>query len=143
MERAMTLDQIDLIQASFEKVAPHAETAASMFYGRLFEIAPIVKPLFKGDMKEQGRKLMATLGVVVGSLNNLDAIVPVAKSLALKHVSYGVKADHYQPVGEALIWTLQEALGEGFNDDTRGAWLAAYTILSRVMIEEAYGPAAA
>jgi nitric oxide dioxygenase len=139
----MTPGQIDLIQASFEKVAPHAELAATMFYGRLFEIAPAVKPLFKGDIKEQGRKLMATLGVVVGSLNNLDAIVPVAKSLALKHVGYGVKADDYQPVGAALIWTLREALGEGFNDDTRGAWLAAYTILSQVMIDEAYGPAAA
>jgi nitric oxide dioxygenase len=139
----MTPGQIDLIQASFEKVAPHAELAASMFYGRLFEIAPAVKPLFKGDIKEQGRKLMATLGVVVGSLNNLDAIVPVVKSLALKHVGYGVKADDYQSVGAALIWTLKEALGEGFGDDTRDAWLAAYSILSQVMIDEAYGPAAA
>jgi hemoglobin-like flavoprotein len=139
----MTPTQIDLIQASFAKVAPHAETAASMFYGRLFEIAPAVKPLFKGDMKEQGRKLMGTLAVVVGSLNNLEAIVPVAKALALKHVGYGVKAGDYQPVGAALIWTLKEALGESFGDDTRDAWIAAYTILSKVMIDEAYGTAAA
>ncbi|TJW35805.1 MAG: hemin receptor, partial [Mesorhizobium sp.] len=91
----MTPSQIDLVQSSFVKVAPIAETAASLFYERLFEIAPEVKPLFNRDMKEQGRKLMATLGLVINGLKNLDAILPAAKSLAAKHVSYGVRAEHY------------------------------------------------
>jgi hemoglobin-like flavoprotein len=139
----MTLNQIELVQLSFAKVAPIADSAAELFYGRLFEIAPEVRPLFKGDIREQGRKLMATLGIVVKGLSNLDAVLPAAKSLALKHVSYGVKPDHYQPVGEALIWTLEKGLGDDFTSETRDAWLAAYGVLSGAMIEEAYGKAAA
>ncbi len=138
----MTPSQIDLVQTSFAKVAPIAETAASLFYGRLFEIAPEVKPLFKGDMKEQGRKLMTTLAVVVNGLKNLEAVVPAAKALAVKHVSYGVTADHYAPVGAALVWTLEQGLGDDFTPETRDAWIAAYTLLSGVMIDEAYRKAA-
>ncbi len=100
----MNSEQIDLVQASFAKVAPIAPMAAGLFYGRLFEIAPEVKPLFKGegDMDEQGRKLMATLGLVVKGLRQLGEIVPVAQRLAVRHVDFGVKAEHYAPVGSAL-----------------------------------------
>ena len=138
----MTPSQIDLVQSSFSKVAPIAETAAALFYGRLFEIAPEVKPLFRGDMKEQGRKLMTTLGVVVNNLRNPDVIVPAAKALAVKHTAYGVAAAHYAPVGAALIWTLEQGLGEDFTPETRDAWIAAYALLSGVMIDEAYPKAA-
>jgi hemoglobin-like flavoprotein len=139
----MTPSQIDLVQSSFAKVAPIAETAAGLFYERLFEIAPEVKPLFNRDMKEQGRKLMVTLGLVINGLKNLDAILPAAKSLAAKHVSYGVRAEHYQPVGDALIWTLEKGLGSAFTPEVRDGWLAAYATLSGAMIAEAYGKAAA
>jgi hemoglobin-like flavoprotein len=139
----MTPVEIDLVQSSFAKVVPIADAAAELFYGRLFEIAPEVKPLFRGDMREQGRKLMTTLGVVVSGLKNLDAILPAAKALAVRHVGYGAAAAHYQPVGEALIWTLEKGLGEGFSADVRDAWLAAYGALSGVMIAEAYGKEAA
>ncbi|WP_072392076.1 globin family protein [Hyphomicrobium sp. CS1BSMeth3] len=138
----MTPSQIDLVQSSFAKVVPIAETAASLFYGRLFEVAPEVKPLFRGDMKEQGRKLMTTLAVVVNGLKAPDTILPAAKALAVKHVGYGVTAEHYVPVGAALIWTLEQGLGDDFTPETRDAWLAAYTLLSGVMIEEAYPKAA-
>ena len=138
----MTPDQIDLVQSSFAKVVPIADVAAQLFYGRLFEIAPEVKPLFRNDMREQGRKLMSTLGVVVAGLRDLDAIAPAAKALAVKHVGYGVEAAHYKPVGEALIWTLQKGLGEDFSAEVRTAWLSAYGVLSGVMIAEAYGKAA-
>ena len=138
----MTPDQIDLVQSSFAKVVPIADVAAQLFYGRLFEIAPEVKPLFRNDMREQGRKLMSTLGVVVAGLRDLDAIAPAAKALAVKHVGYGVEAAHYKPVGEALIWTLQKGLGEDFSTEVRTAWLSAYGVLSSVMIAEAYGKAA-
>ena len=139
----MTPDQVDLVQSSFAKVAPIAEVAAELFYGRLFEIAPEVKPLFHGDMKEQGRKLMTTLGVVVSGLKDLETILPAAKALAVKHVGYGVAAAHYKPVGEALIWTLEKGLGEGFTPKVKDAWLSAYGALSGVMIAEAYGREAA
>jgi nitric oxide dioxygenase len=130
----MNSEKIDLVQASFRKVLPIREQAAALFYGRLFEIAPEVKPMFKGDMTEQGRKLMATLGIVVNGLRDLPAIVPAAEALAVKHNGYGVKSEHYAPVGEALLWTLEQGLGPDFNPEAKEAWLAAYTLLSGVMI---------
>ncbi|MFG1227385.1 globin family protein [Xanthobacter wiegelii] len=133
----MTPSQIDLIQDSFRKVVPISDTAAALFYGRLFEIAPEVKPLFKGDMSLQGAKLMATLGLVVAGLNDLSKIVPAAESLARKHVGYGVKDEHYTPVGAALIWTLEQGLGPDFTPETKAAWIEAYAILSSVMIAAA------
>jgi hemoglobin-like flavoprotein len=136
----VTPQQTGLVQDSFKSVVPIASTAAELFYGRLFEIAPDVRPLFDGvDIKEQGRKLMTTLGVVVGGLNNLDAIVPVAKTLAIKHVDYGVKAEHYAVVGQALVWTLEKGLGNAFTSDVRTAWVEAYNLISGVMITAAYG----
>lgn len=139
----MTPDQVKAIQESFAKVAPIAEQAAALFYGRLFEIAPRVKPLFRGDMKEQGKKLMGTLAAVVNGLNNLEAILPTASALAKKHVAYGVKAADYEPVGAALLWTLERGLGEHWTADLAAAWGAAYTVLSEYMIGEAYGRSAA
>ena len=78
----MTPEQVKLVQQSFAKVAPIADQAATMFYGRLFEIAPAVKPLFHGDMREQRRKLMATLAAVVGGLADIESILPTASALA-------------------------------------------------------------
>ena len=91
-------------------VAPTSQ-AAALFYGRLFEIAPAVKPLLRGDMTEQGCKLMATLRVAVNSLDNLEAVLPAASALAERHLGYGVKATDYTPVGAALLWTLEQGLG--------------------------------
>jgi nitric oxide dioxygenase len=135
----MTPDQVKAIQDSFQLVAPISDQAAALFYGRLFEIAPAVKPLFRGDMTEQGRKLMATLAVVVNGLGNLEAVLPAASALAKRHVDYGVKAEDYTPVGAALLWTLEQGLGEHWTQQLAEAWGAAYTLLSDYMIGEAYG----
>ena len=134
----MTPDQIDRVQQSFAEVVPIKDAAAEMYYCRLFEIAPQVRPLFKGDMTEQGAKLMATLGVVVNGLKNLDAVVPVAEKLAVGHVAYGVKPEHYAHVGAALIDTLGKGLGDAFTADGQSAWENAYGTLSGVMIAAAY-----
>ena len=139
----MTPTQVKSIQDSFAKVGPIADTAAALFYGRLFEIAPEVKPLFRGDMTEQGRKLMKTLTVVVNGLGDLEAILPAASALAKGHVAYGVEASHYTPVGEALLWTLERGLGADWTPEIQGAWTAAYSTLANFMIGEAYGSAAA
>jgi hemoglobin-like flavoprotein len=135
----VTPEQIKAIQDSFAKVAPISDQAAALFYGRLFEIAPEVKPLFRGDMQEQGRKLMATLAVVVSNLGNITSILPAASALAKRHVDYGVKASHYEPVGVALLWTLERGLGAQWTPDLKAAWGAAYGLLSQFMIGEAYG----
>ena len=135
----MTPDQVKLVQESFAKVAPISETAAVLFYDRLFEIAPKVKAMFPTDMTEQRRKLMATLAVVVGGLGNLESVLPAASALAKRHVSYGAKAEHYPVVGAALLWTLEKGLGDGWTPDVAEAWTAAYGTLSGFMISEAYG----
>jgi hemoglobin-like flavoprotein len=139
MEDSMTPDQVKLVQESFAKVAPISETAAVLFYDRLFEIAPKVKAMFPTDMTEQRRKLMATLAVVVGGLGNLESVLPAASALARRHVSYGAKAEHYPVVGSALLWTLEKGLGDGWTPDVAEAWTAAYGTLSGFMISEAYG----
>jgi nitric oxide dioxygenase len=137
----MTPDQVKAIQDSFANVIPIADQAAALFYGRLFEIVPEVKPLFHGDMIEQGRKLMATLATVVNSLDNLEAVLPAASALAKRHVEYGVKAADYAPVGDALLWTLEKGLGDQWTPALAAAWGEAYKTLSEFMIAEAYGPA--
>jgi nitric oxide dioxygenase len=118
---------------------PISEQAAEIFYGRLFEIAPAVKPLFRGDMKAQEKRLMEMLTVVINGLDNLQAVLPEVSALAKRHVEYGVKATDYAPVGEALLWTLERGLGEHWTPDVAVAWTAAYTALSDFMISEAYG----
>ncbi|MBN05201.1 globin family protein [Ponticaulis sp.] len=134
----MNNDQINLVQTSFAKVVPISETAAELFYGRLFEIAPEVRPLFKGDMKDQGKKLMATLNVAVQSLTDLPKLVPVLEKLAIGHVPYGVKAEHYDKVGAALLWTLEQGLGESWTPETAEAWTETYKIVASTMINAAY-----
>ena len=135
----MTPDQVKLVQQSFAKVAPISETAAVLFYDRLFEVAPPVKAMFPADMTEQRRKLMATLAAVVNGLGDLPSILPAASALAMRHVSYGAKAEHYPVVGAALLWTLEKGLGDGWTPDIAAAWTAAYGMLSGFMISEAYG----
>jgi len=138
----MTPHEITLVQQSFAKVAPISEQAAALFYGKLFEIAPEVKPMFKGDIREQGKKLMSTLAVVVAGLTDLNSVLPAASRLAKHHVSYGVEAAHYAFVGAALLWTLEQGLGEAWTPELASAWSSAYATLSGYMIAEAYGVAA-
>jgi len=134
----MTPEQIDIVQESFAKVVPIKEAAAGIFYDRLFEIAPETKAYFKGDMSEQGMKLMTTLGVVVNGLKDLDKVVPVAQELAVRHVDYGVKPEDYDSVGAALLFTLGKGLGDGFTPEVEDAWTTAYTTLAGVMTGAAY-----
>lgn len=133
----MTPQQISLIQTSWSKVVPIQETAAKLFYDRLFEMDPALKPLFKGDMTEQGRKLMQVLNVVVNSLDRLEGLIPNVQELGRKHVGYGVKSEHYATVGAALLWTLDKGLGPAFTPDTKDAWGTAYGVLAGVMQEAA------
>jgi nitric oxide dioxygenase len=135
----MTPDQVKLVQQSFAKVAPISETAAGLFYDRLFEVAPSVKSMFPADMTEQRKKLMAMLAVVVNGLGNLESVLPAASALAIRHVSYGAKAEHYPVVGATLLWTLEKGLGDAWTPDVADAWTAAYGTLSGFMISEAYG----
>lgn len=135
----MTENDIALIRQSWSAVLPIKAQAAGLFYGRLFEQNPALEPLFKGDMAEQGRKLMAMLNTIVMSLDRLDALVPTAQALARRHVAYGVQPAHYAAVGAALLWTLGAGLGTAFTPEVEQAWAGAYGLLSTAMIEAAPG----
>ena len=134
----MNSTDIDLIRSSWSSVEPNADTAAGLFYGRLFELDPAIERLFRRtDMAAQRKVLMQTLTVVVKSLDKLDQIVPAVQALGRRHAGYGVREAHYATVGSALLWTLEQGLGEAFTPPTRDAWAAAYGLLASVMIEAA------
>lgn len=139
----MAPDDVARVQASFEAVKPISETAAELFYGRLFEIAPETRVMFPENMTEQRRKLMATLSVVVAGLDRLPSILPAASALAKKHVTWGVEAEHYPVVGAALLWTLEKGLGpQAWTPELKASWEQVYRTVSGYMIGEAYGAAA-
>ncbi len=133
----MTPESQRLVRESFSKVAPISSTAASLFYDRLFTLDPTLRPLFKSDMQEQGRKLMTMIGTAVANLHRLDNIVPAVRDLGQRHAGYGVTAAHYDTVAAALLWTLEQGLGDDFTPQTRQAWIECYTILAGTMQQPA------
>ena len=133
----MTPQQKQLVKESWEKVLPIQETAAELFYGRLFDMYPKVKPLFKGDMKEQGEKLMNMLNMAVNGLDNLETLIKPLEESGKAHKSYGVKAEDYDKVADAFLWTLGQGLGDAFTSDVKQAWIVTYTTVAGVMIDGA------
>jgi nitric oxide dioxygenase len=133
----MTPQQIDLVQDSFALIVPRRAEASAIFYRRLFALAPETRLLFKGDLVDQGRKLMQVLATIVRNLHDLGPLLDSVDYLAQRHVGYGVRDDHYAVVGQALIETLHECLGDSFTPQTERAWGYAYTILSGRMIRAA------
>ena len=129
----MTSEQTTLVQTSFAQVAPIADTAATLFYDRLFELNPSLRGLFDEDLREQRIKLMAMLTTAVNNLQQWDAVAPRVKQLGLRHVGYGVKPADYDTVGTALIDTLEKGLGDAFTPPVRDAWIACYTTIAAEM----------
>lgn len=134
----MTPKEIELVTATWAMVVPIKEKAAALFYGRLFEMDPAVKPMFKTDLTEQGRKLMSALSTVVNALSDVQSVIPALQGMARRHVGYGVRAEHYDTVGAALLWTLETGLGPAFTPEVKAAWTTAYTTVAGVMKEAAY-----
>jgi len=122
-----------LVQTSFAQAQPIADAAAAMFYSRLFELDPTLRPLFKGDMEEQGRKLMEMLTLAVKGLDRPEALLPALTLLGRRHAGYGVKEHDYETVGEALLWTLEQGLGPSFTPEVREAWTALYGFVADTM----------
>lgn len=133
----MNLSQIALVRTSFEKVQPQSDEVAALFYNRLFETTPAVKPLFKSNMQEQRRKLMQMLEVAVNGLERLEAITPAVQDLGKRHIAYGTLVEHYDSVGAALLWTLEQSLGADFTLEVKQAWSDVYTLLATVMKDAA------
>jgi hemoglobin-like flavoprotein len=129
----LTVNDVVLVRGSFMKVLPIKDIAADLFYDRLFEIAPTLRAMFPADLKEQKIKLMAMIATAVNGLDNFDAIVPSVKALGARHAGYGVTADHYATVAEALLWTLERGLGDDFTPGVRNAWVNVYGVLAGTM----------
>jgi len=129
----MTPKQIALVQESFARLLPIADEAGVMFYKRLFEIDPELETLFDIDIEEQGEKLMGALHVIIDGLSDLDFVVTQMKDLGRRHAGYGVKDKDYDTVGQALLWTLAQGLGESFTEETKTAWAAAYDFVATTM----------
>jgi hemoglobin-like flavoprotein len=139
----MTNEQIKLVQDSFRQVAPIAETAAQLFYARLFELDPDLELLFKGNLTEQGRKLMQMLGLAVNGLDRMEQLLPVVRSLGSRHVTYGVRDKDYGTVGKTLLWTLRKGLGDAFTPEVEAAWTNVYATLASAMQSGTGTPAGA
>ena len=134
----MSPDQKALVQETRHQIAPIADTAASLFYGRLFVIDPSTRPLFAGvDLEKQRQKLIHVLNVVVGALDRIEELVPTIADLGRRHVGYGVRDAHYDSVGEALMGTLEQGLGNAWTAEAKAAWAEVYGLISGVMREAA------
>jgi len=129
--------EIQVVQDSWDKVIPIADTAMDLFYNRLFEVAPATRGMFPVDMTDQKRRLAETLTLAVSNLDDLDAVVPILKGLGQRHAHYGAQPEHYVVVGEVLLWTLEQGLGDAFTDETRAAWSKVYGLVSDTMQEAA------
>ena len=136
----MTPAQVAYVQQSFAQVRLRADTVAARFYQRLFTLDPLVRPLFPDDLTAQGRKLMDMLGLVVHGLPRVDTILPAVQALGRRHVQYGVQPEHYQTVGAALLWALEQELGAAWTPAVRDAWTTAYTVLAELMTAAAGEP---
>jgi len=137
----MNPEKIALVRSSWQQVLPISDSAAKLFYGQLFELDPSLRSLFRGDMVEQGRKLMTMINMVVMSLDNLAPLLGAVEDLGRRHVGYGVTEAHYDTVGSALLWTLGKGLGDQFTPPVKAAWADAYNTLASAMKQAAYAPA--
>ena len=131
----MTPEHIRIVQSTWLKVLPIKDTAAQLFYEKLFEIDPSLRGLFRGDMRHQGGKLMQVIDAAVNGLSRLERIVPSIQELGRRHADYGVKDHHYGIVGVALLWTLGKTLGAEFTPEVKDAWATVYGVLATTMRE--------
>jgi len=129
----MTPHQIHTIRQTFALIEPRAEVMALIFYQRLFALDPSLRPLFRGNIEDQGQKLVQMLGVAVALLDQPFALEPSLEVLGRHHASYGVEDRHYDIVGEALLDTLGECLGRAFTREAMDAWAAFYVIVANAM----------
>src|SRR5215467_6282708 len=100
----MTPECIRIVQSTWVKLLPIKHSAAQLFYQRLFETDPSLRILFKGDMRQQGEKLMQVIDGAVNGLTNLERITAAIQDLGRRHADYGVEDHHYDTVGATLLW---------------------------------------
>lgn len=129
----MNTEQIEIIEETWDFVITNTEEAGQLFYDRLFTESPELRPLFKGDMRDQERKLISLITFAVGKLRNIEEIIEDVQALGTRHKHYGVKDEHYTNVASALLWTLEQGLGKKWNEEVKEAWTTLYMTLAEVM----------
>src|SRR5215475_5830594 len=129
----MSTEQIHIIRQTFDLVAPMADSVAAAFFRRLFELDPSLRPMFPPALVDQGRKLMQMLGAAVALLDRPQQLIPVLQSLGKRHAGYGVRDEHYDTVGAALLWTLERGLGPVFTPEVKAAWAVLYGVVATTM----------
>lgn len=129
--------QIQLVRDSFALVRPIADQAAALFYDKLFERDPSISSMFRGDMGQQGARLMQMIEGAVQMLDRPAMLRHALLRLGERHAGYGVVDAHYPLVGAALLDTLAVGLGDAFTAETREAWAAMYTMVADAMREGA------
>ena len=130
----MTPEQKRLVENTWKQMAASADAAAALFYCRLFEIDPSTRQLFRAtDMVAQRKKLVQTLNYAINGLDDLDALASKVEELGRRHAGYGVTDAHYDSVGAALLWTLEQGLGQAWTPAVASAWSEVYRLLSGIM----------
>jgi hemoglobin-like flavoprotein len=141
VEFYVTPRQKQIIRETFPLIREIAIPVSLLFYGRLFDLDPSLRRLFKIDLKEQSKKLVAMLDALVEGIDDWEKIVPVLRELGQRHVGYGVKEQHYDTVCSALVWAIGQALQPGFDKEVRTAWTAVIQAVNEQMkIGAAAGP---
>ena len=130
----ITPAQVQLVQSSFEHVLPIVDVAGMLFYERIFTLAPEARALFGDDIALQATRTMGALKTAVDGLGDIDQIVPFLVRLGARHVRYGVVPEHFDLVGGALLWTLEQGLGEAFTPEVRDAWAATFAVVAQTML---------
>jgi hemoglobin-like flavoprotein len=129
----MTPDQKNIVRQTFALIEPRAEVAALLFYQRLFNLDPSLRPMFRGEVRVQGKKLMQALQFAVANMDAPKSLLPALQAMGQRHVSYGVRDEHYETVGSALLWTLEEGLGKHFTPEAKEAWATVYNLIATTM----------
>lgn len=133
----MNSTEVQCVQDSFEKIKPISNLTATLLYDRLFELDPALRLFFKGDLSDQKAKFMASLSFVADGLDRPETILPAVRAMGKRHVGYGIQPEHYETFGAALLWAVEQGLGEQFTPEVEAAWTTAYALLARVMQEAA------
>jgi hemoglobin-like flavoprotein len=133
VEYDVTRRQKQIVSETFPLIREMAIPVSLLFYGRLFDLDPSLRQLFKIDLKEQSKKLVATLDALVEGIDDWERIVPTLRELGQRHAGYGVKDEHYDTVCSALVWAFGQALQPGFDNEVRAAWTAVIQAVNEQM----------
>jgi Hemoglobin-like flavoprotein len=132
---ALTPHQKRLVRESFEVVQEYSTSLTKLFYGRLFELEPTVRGLFRHSLDEQSRKLLEMIATVVDALDRFEELRPQLADLGRRHVTYGARPEHYDVLRVALLWALAQALEHEFDPETRGAWDQMLRVITAAMLD--------